>query len=265
MLSVLMSVYFKEQPSYFESALNSLVGQILPASQVVIVEDGAISSELEVVIDRYRDILPIKSVKIKNNSGLANALNVGLEACDHELIARMDTDDIALPSRFAVQFDFMSRNIHVAACSAYLEERCDKMSVVRCIKKLPLTNSELKRFAKFRSPLSHPVVMFRKSAVQAVGGYPQIYPEDYPLWCKLLSSGYELANIPEVLLHMRAGEAMLARRGRSFLKGYIQTYKLIYELGMISYPRLICSVLLQSCIRYSPTWLLRGLYRYGRR
>lgn len=263
--SVLMSVYIKEQPNFLMAALNSLVCQTLPASQVVIVEDGPISAALTDVIDSYRGLLPIESIKIEENGGLANALNKGLKACTYDIVARMDTDDIALPSRFFTQIRFMESHPEISVCSAYLEERCDDMQTTGFVKRLPLTNNELYSFAKFRSPLSHPVVMFRKSAVLAVGGYPQIYPEDYPLWCTLLCAGYQLANIPEVLLHMRAGDAMLSRRGRAFLKGYIQTYRLMHTLGMITYPRLIANIAMQSLIRYSPTWLLKGLYRYGRR
>lgn len=263
--SVLMSVYFKEKPQHLSMSLESIAAQSLLATQIVIVQDGPISLELEEVIDTYSKTLPITTVKIEKNSGLANALNVGLAACKYELVARMDTDDIALPARFFTQVKFMEAHPEISVCSAYLEERNDDMRTTRFIKKLPLTNEDLYSFAKFRSPLSHPVVMFRKSAVLAVGGYPQIYPEDYPLWCKLLCAGYKLANIPEVLLHMRAGDAMLSRRGRAFLKGYIQTYTLMHKLGMITYPRLMANIAIQSLIRYSPTWLLKGLYRYGRR
>lgn len=263
--SVLMSVYIKEQPAFLEQALQSLVQQHTKATEVVLVEDGPITPELTAVINQYKQLLPIKSVPLEQNLGLAGALNRGLEACSYDLVARMDTDDIALPHRFTVQLEFMQQHPDIAACSAYLEERCDKMRQTTFVKKLPLIHDELAIFCRFRSPLSHPVVIFRKQAVQQVGGYPKIYPEDYPLWCKLIHAGYKLGNVPQVLLYMRAGDGMLSRRGKAFLPGYIQCYNLMYKLGMLSYPRLRWNILLQSVIRNSPPWLLKVLYRYGRK
>lgn len=263
--SVLMSVYIKEQPAFLEQALQSLQQQTLAASEIVLVEDGPITEELAEVINRYKAFLPIKSVPLAKNIGLAGALNAGLAACTYDLVARMDTDDIALPERFSVQVAFMQKHPDISASSAYLEERCDNMQRTTFIKKLPLVHDGLATFCRFRSPLSHPVVIFRKQAVQQVGGYPQIYPEDYPLWCKLIHAGYKLGNVPQVLLYMRAGDGMLSRRGRAFLPGYIQCYNLMYQLGMLSYPRLRWNILLQSAIRKSPPWLLKVLYRYGRK
>lgn len=262
--SVLMSVYFKENPSYLTDCLDSLCNQTLKADEIVLVEDGPLTSELYNVIAEYKKVLPIKSISLVENKGLANALNVGLSFCSNEIIARMDTDDISLYNRFAVQYDYMINNPDVAACSAFLEERCDKMQTCIKVKKLPLTHYDLVKFCKFRSPLSHPVVMFRKSAVLAVGGYPNIYPEDYPLWCKLIHANYKLSNIPQVLLYMRAGDGMISRRGKAFLPGYIKCYKLLYQLGMIGKLRLIFNVTLQIFVRNLPQSILKKLYRYGR-
>lgn len=262
--SVLMSVYIKENPSYLEAALQSLCEQTLKADEIVLVEDGPLTDSLYSVIEKFRPILPLRSVPLETNLGLAGALNHGLQHCSHDIIARMDTDDFSLPRRFKAQVEFMTQHLNVAACSSYIEERSEDMTRITFVKKLPLEHSELVEFAKTRSPMSHPAVMFRKSAVLAVGGYPIIYPEDYPLWCKLISFGYKLANIPEVLLHMRAGNGMMSRRGKNFLKGYIQTYQLMYDLKMISYFTFARNVILQTVIRNMPGWLLKVLYRYAR-
>ena len=263
--SVLMSVYIKEKPEYLASALDSLVAQTMAPAEVVIVEDGPITAELKAVIESYRAKLPIKSAVSEKNQGLAKALNFGLTFCSYDLVARMDTDDIALPQRFAVQVDFMQQHPDIALSSAYIEEWDDNMQQLIFVKKLPLEHQQLKEFVKFRSPMSHPVVIFRKNAVLRVGGYPDIYPEDYPLWCTMISAGYQTANIPQVLLKMRAGAGMMSRRGAKFLKGYIQTYKLLHSLGVISYPRYLVNVVLQSMIRYSPAALLKIMYKYGRK
>jgi glycosyltransferase involved in cell wall biosynthesis len=106
-----MSIYFKEKPEYLEACLRSLDEQELKANEVVLVEDGPISFDLKVVIDRFRKSLNIVSVPLRENVGLASALNEGLKHCSYELVARMDTDDVSLPNRFRLQVNFMKLNL----------------------------------------------------------------------------------------------------------------------------------------------------------
>lgn len=121
-VSVLVSVYFKEKPEYLAACLLSLVNQTLKADEVILVEDGPISSALIAEIEKYRDVLNIVSVPLSENVGLARALNDGLKYCSHDLVARMDTDDIALPDRFEKQVAFMQSSPDIAASSGFIEE-----------------------------------------------------------------------------------------------------------------------------------------------
>lgn len=220
-LSVLMSVYKAEQPAYLRTALESLVTQTRPADEVVLVEDGPLPDALHEVIAQYRDALNIRSVRLAQNVGLARALNAGLEHCSHELVARMDSDDISLPQRFEKQLAFMQAHPEVAASSAALEE-FDETGRVFSSRVLPLTHEELAVFARQRSPLSHAVAIFRKSVVLSVGGYPPFKrSQDVALWSLLLVKGYRLGNLPDTLFQVRAGAAFMTRNGlRSFHHEY---------------------------------------------
>ena len=184
--NVLISVYFKEKPKYLEICLQSIMVQTLKPDEVVLVEDGPISAELKAVVEQFRDALNIVSVPLAENVGLACALNEGLKHCKHELVARMDSDDIALPARFEKQVVFMQSNPDIAASSGVIEE-FDEAGLVTTKRVLPLVHSEIVAFAKKRSPLSHPAVIFRKSAVLDVGGYPLFRnAQDYALWSLLI-------------------------------------------------------------------------------
>src|SRR5690606_40315887 len=92
-----------ERPEFLRIALESLAGQTLKADEVVLVEDGPIPDTLLAVIESFRETLSIVSVKLPSNVGLAAALNAGLAHCSHELVARMDSDEISLPQRFEKQ------------------------------------------------------------------------------------------------------------------------------------------------------------------
>ena len=98
-----MSVYYKENPIYLKEAIESIYDkQILKPTEIVLVEDGKLTEELYQEINRQKKKLKdiLKIVRLEKNSGLGKALNIGVLNCTNELIARMDSDDIAYPNRF---------------------------------------------------------------------------------------------------------------------------------------------------------------------
>lgn len=102
--SVLLSVYWKENPVYLRDSLDSVFGQTVRASEVVLVEDGPLTPDLDRVVEEYEAKYPeLKVIKLPQNRGLGLALNEGMKHCTNELIARMDTDDICKPYRFERQ------------------------------------------------------------------------------------------------------------------------------------------------------------------
>lgn len=261
MFSVLMSVYAKENSLYLKDCFESLLGQSLRASEIILVEDGPISNELRLIIDCYVNLLPFKNIRLPENKGLANALNEGLKHCNYELVARMDTDDVALPHRFARQVKFMQDNPDISVASAWVEERDNEMAAVGFLKVIPENYCEILTFAKRRNPINHPVAIFRKSAVLAVGGYPLIFPEDYALWSLMLVKGYQFYNIQEVLLYMRTGDAFIDRRGLSFFKGEIGLLKFQKAIGFLSGVEFCLNFMLRAAIRLPPAGIRKFLYK----
>jgi glycosyltransferase involved in cell wall biosynthesis len=108
--SVLMSIYYKEAPDNLDQCLESLANQTVPANEIVIVKDGILPAGLEKTLLSWQEKLPLKIVGYEENKGLAYALNYGLDYCSHELVARMDSDDICLSDRFEKQISFFERN-----------------------------------------------------------------------------------------------------------------------------------------------------------
>ncbi len=229
------------------------------------VEDGPIGEALAAVIESYRDRLPIVSVRLPENVGLARALNAGLAQCSYELIARMDTDDVCLPARFERQIDFLERNLDVDVLGAMVEEFDSEMSESLGIRRLPQDHASLHQFAKRRSPLSHPTVVFRKQSVLAVGGYPEFRKaQDYALWSLMLTRGYRMRNLNEVLLKMRAGSGMMERRGSAYLKHELSILKFQRRIGFIGLHEYLINYLLRSVVRRSPASIKRLLYKFAR-
>ena len=212
--SVLMSLYHKENPRYLDKCLESLFKQTLRATEIVLVVDGPVPQPLHDIVDKWSGQLPIKTVPLPENVGLGLALATGIRACSHELIARMDTDDICMASRFEKQIKFMAAHAGIAICGTCIQEIEPQTERPLGIRNVPLTNSEIKARLPTRNPFNHMTVMYRKSAILTVGNYEHFpFMEDWYLWAKLVKAGYACANLPDCLVHARTGADMVGRRG----------------------------------------------------
>lgn len=202
-ISVLMSVYNGERPEYLLETLKSLDRQTYRADEVVLVEDGPINPDLLAVVDRFRNALNIHSVVLSRNCGLGAALNAGLEACSHSLVARMDTDDIALPERFALQIAAFDADAALDVVGGYAIE-IDQSGRRGKIRSVP-TDSKLIRQTMWANPMLHPTIMYRRDAIRKLGGYSAgaLRCEDYELWFRCAKAGYKFGNISKPLIEYR--------------------------------------------------------------
>lgn len=258
--SVLLSVYFREKPEYLDLALKSIHEQTLKPDEIVLVKDGLLTKELEVIIQKYVDV---RVVTLAQNVGLGKALNEGLKSCSYEIVARMDTDDIAKCDRFEKQMAIIDNNPDVDVVSAWVNEFEGTIFNVLSTRKLPEKHEMIYDFAKSRNPINHPVVMFKKKAVLAAGGY-QHFPlfEDYYLWVRMLMNGAKFYNIQEGLLFFRFSSDMFKRRGG--WKYALDEYRFqntIRKIGFISFPKFIKNVMFRFGIRIAPNILRIQIYK----
>jgi exopolysaccharide biosynthesis polyprenyl glycosylphosphotransferase len=264
--SVLMSVYAKENPRYLDEALCSIWDQqTLKPGQIVFVKDGPLTKELDNCVEKWREKLNeiLTIVDLPENIGVGAAVNCGLQQCSYELVARMDSDDISLPKRFEKQIAFMEKNPDIAASSAILEEWDETFSKYIGVRILPTQPEEIKKFAKYRCPLSQPVAIIRKSAVMSVGGYPAFRAgEDYVLWSLLLKKEYKLANLSDILLKQRAGKGLMKRRGSMSLKNELKAIKFQHSIAFLNNYEYIRNILIRFFVRLSPDFLRKFFYRY---
>lgn len=228
--SVLMSVYCKEEPKFLELAFESIfIKQTILPNEVVLVEDGPLTDELIQVIDKYQKKFPkiLKIYPLKKNGGLGKALQYGLEQCTNELIMRMDTDDICVANRFEKQLEYMKSHPDVSVVGGNILEFKNSLKEDMRLKEMPITYDDVLKYAKFRNPLNHMTVCFRKSDILEVGNYqPLFYLEDHYLWARLLVNHKKIENIPEALVYARIGSGFEERRGN---KNYIASWKVLQK------------------------------------
>ena len=262
--SVLMAVYHKEEPEYLRQAIESIQVQTVPTNDFVLVCDGPLNPELDAVIATKKQEMgnTLNVVRLAKNCGLGNALNEGIKHCKNELVARMDSDDIAYPNRCEKQINVFNTHPEVSICSGVVEEFTTDPAAVDTRRVPPETNAEIVELAKKRNPFNHPCVMYKKSAVEAVGSYQDFYLlEDYYLWLRMLMAGYQGYNIQEPLLHMRAGSDMYLRRaGWKYAKTQAKLFKFMKQQGFIGEGQYIKSCVIRSGSALAPNWLRKFMF-----
>lgn len=262
--SVLMSVYHKIRPEYLKQAIESIQVQSLSTNDFVLVCDGPLNDELDAVIQTKQLEMGenLNVVRLAKNGGLGNALNEGIKHCKNELVARMDSDDIAYPDRCEKQIAVFNTHSEVSICSGIVEEFTTDPNTVDTRRVPPETNAEIIEFAKKRNPFNHPCVMYKKSAVKAVGSYQDFYLlEDYYLWLRMLMAGYQGYNIQEPLLYMRAGSDMYLRRaGWKYAKTQAKLFKFMKQQGFIGNGQYIKSCVIRSGSALAPNWLRKFMF-----
>jgi len=268
MFSVLMSVYAKENPSHFDRAMTSIWDeQTIRPNEIVLVKDGLLTLELDSRIELWKVKLQ-KKIKIKSfdkNVGLGNALNIGLQECSYEFVARMDADDISLPHRFEAQLKvFEEYNVDV--CSAWIDEFDENENTITSTRIIPEYHAAIAKYALYRSPVNHIPVMFKKSAVEKAGGYlDMLWFEDYYLWVRMILSGSIFYNVQEPLANIRVGDAQFVRRrGLRYLKAEIRFNKQMLSMGFIDQKQYILNLSIRIAVRMLPVLLLKKIYRYLR-
>jgi glycosyltransferase involved in cell wall biosynthesis len=259
-----MSVYNKESPVFLRQCLDSLVAQTLPADEVVVVKDGPLGNGLEDVIAKYKLRLSIVLLSLPANVGLGEALRAGLTLCRGEFVARMDSDDICVPERFQLQAAFLESNRHVDVVGSTWAEFDQDPSILHSVRVLPATGEELRRYAKFRTPMNHSTIIFRKASVMAAGSYESFIGfEDYHLFARLLLRGCCLHNLEKTLLYHRVGNGMLGRRrGYDYLKRDIDSQLFLHSIGFLTVSESFRNILLRAPVRLMPEFAVGLCYKH---
>ena len=250
-----MSVYCKERPDFLRQALDSVFLQTVRPSQVVLVEDGPLSSELDTLIDEFRFKYPeLDIVPLAENRGLGLALAEGIVHCKCELVARMDSDDISRVDRFEKLLDVFEKNPTIDICGSHMLEFEGDVNNIVARRRVPLTDVDIKHYQRRRDGLNHVTVMFKKSSVLNSGNYQHCpLMEDTLLWVNMFKNGATAMNIDDDLVHVRIGKDMYERRGGwAYYKKYKQARKRIYETGYISRFDYMYTLMIQLIVALIP-------------
>lgn len=267
--SLLIPVYHGDTAQRFRRAvLSSTIEQTRPPAEVVIVRDGPVAPLLQNTLDEVVQELenastPITVVRIdlETNAGLTHALRVGLKACSYDVVARADADDVSYPHRFERQLPLLEAGADVVGSG--MDEIGDDEHLVVARRQAPVGARNIRRVSKLRNPVSHPTVVMRRSAVQAVGGYEHVpLAEDYWLWVRMLQAGAKIRNIAEPLVGYRVSDGAYQRRGGvSVFRAEIQLQSRLRASGYLSFGQWARNITIRGGYRFVPRIVRERAYR----
>ena len=212
--TVLMSTYWNDNPILLEKAIESVYENTIKPDFFILTIDGPVPNKNQITIDKLKLKYPLEINILKENIGLANALNSAIKKVKTKWIARADSDDLNLPNRFERQIIYAKKGFDVIGSNIYEIDNYDKIELPRLRKKMPINNKQIKRFSRFRNPINHMTTFYKTEVIKKAGGYPNIYlREDYGLWAKLIYLKKEFINIDEFLVCVNGGSGLYLRRG----------------------------------------------------
>ena len=263
--SVLMSVYDKELPENLNQSLESMLMQTYPPSDFVLVCDGKLTNELNIIVksfqNEYKQIFRI--VRIDENVGVGKAMNKGIKACRCDYIVRMDSDDVSLPDRCIKEMLLFAVMPELDMVGSFVEEFDDETDETVAIKKVPLLQKDIESFCKRRNPFNRQTLAFRKSKAIEAGGYSDLkLCEDYEFAARMLANGAKGQNIPEVLVRYRVDSSTSEiRKSWRLTKAFIAVRWMIFTDGFIGFRDFFTPCIMQLMLFLLPMRFTRWVYR----
>ncbi len=267
--SVLLPTYYGDNPAYFQRALQSVgADQTLSPTEILVVCDGPVPADIsDLLVQCEKGERPeihgtsaVRVHRLETNQGLSAALNAGLEHTSHDIVARADSDDIAVPERFAKQIPLMQDYDLVGSAIVEFEDDENNTGMTRV---MPLTSEDIRKTVTYRDPFNHPTVVYHRQAVQAVGGYEHLdLMEDYLLFARMVNRGVKCMNLRDALVKYRVGAGAYDRRGGSrLLRSELTIQRIFRREGITSRTQYLRNTLVRGGYRLIPSGLRKALYQ----
>ena len=262
-VSVIMGIY--NCASTLQEALDSLYSQTFQDFEIILCDDGSSDSTYDVALMNQQNHDNIVLLRNERNLGLNATLNKCLSVAKGEYIARMDGDDVSLPSRFEHQVRFLNENLDYAfvSCPMYMFDSNGKWGETKA-KQFPTKKDVITHIPSF----THAAVMIRRNVFLAVEGYTQskylLRVEDCHLWFKIYSLGYVGANLQDALYGMRDDRSATLRRNWAARRNGIYVvwcgYRM-FKMPWYTYPKLF----IHAGVEIAKYLMPHSLYEYFHR
>ena len=261
--SVLMTVYDKEKPYNLRKSLLTSYQQTIKPTEIILVCDGELTQELYDEIERIKSEIPILKVyQLDTNVGSGPASRFGVEKCNTDLIARMDSDDYSEETRFEKQIKAFEENPNLIMVGTNILEKNTEFTALKTV---PEKTEEIREYSKFRNPFNNPSSMMKKEYILKVGNYRKFrYLEDYDLTMRLIHDNptKDFLNIQEPLVVMQTDDSSYLRRGGLL---YVKTEFFLqvdfYKRGYLTKFELCRNIFVRNIVRVMPNSVRKLIYK----
>lgn len=269
---VLLPVYGKDKKDYLLASIRSILMQTYTDFVLYIGIDGPIDDDLSYVIRSFeKEDSRVRVFWYKENRGLAIVLNDLIEAatkCQAQFFARMDADDISLPTRLEKQMAFLDSNLEIDIVGGAISEIDEEGHSRNKIIVYPMSPECCRSFFARRNPHAHPAVLFRKRFFEKVGhGYRNEYRQnqDTMLWFDGFVKNTLNANIPDVVLYFRMTPSLFKKRrnGWNFAKKQFLDRRMINRTLGYGFSAKIFAFGM-FILQLSPSWMKKIAYKVFR-
>lgn len=261
-ISVVMPFYNAEK--FLDESIQSILNQTFTDFEFIIINDASTDNSNKIV-QKYLDDKRIIYIKNKENKGIVCNLNDGLKKARADVIARMDGDDISMPTRFEKQYNFLKNNPDISIVGTFAEV-IDSNNIK--IEKMTFATGPIiiKKQSLYRGPFLHPTVFFKKDVLNKIGGYNSKfkYCQDIDIFLRILFAGFQGANLSDFLLKYRKHSLSTDsnKREKAFL-GYKIKVKTMYEFKYFNIKTLFF-VHADLIITFFPYKLKKVLVKYAK-
>ena len=223
LVSIVLPIYNSEK--YIKDSLESILNQTYKKLEIILINDCSTDRTKE-LIDGYKDNR-IKIINNEANMGISRSLNKGISLAKGVYIARMDSDDICIPTRIKEQVNLLKNNPEIDICGSFVKT----FGISNRISVYPITSEEIRINLMFGCSMAHPTIMFRRRIINDYIYSENSKVEDYKLWVDLSQKGFKLYNLPKPLLNYRVHEDSLSHikaddeKKRKLVSDYITILK----------------------------------------
>ncbi|MEC7276592.1 MAG: glycosyltransferase [Bdellovibrionota bacterium] len=202
LVSIILPVY-KEPPEFFENSYNSLNSQSYKNLEIIVILDNPEHHKaIEYFSTAAKNNLNTHFYINEENLGLIKTLNIGINIAKGEFIARMDSDDISMPSRIKNQLSYLQENS--LDFVGGFANTIDSQSSFIGNWKMPVTPNGIREFTKYHTPVLHPTWLCKTKVLKILQGYREIkHVEDHDLVARAILEGFNIGNLPEQVIQYR--------------------------------------------------------------
>jgi len=243
-VSVIMPNYNCEQ--YIEKAIESILGQTYFDFEFIIIDDCSIDESWNIILEYQKKDSRIRAFRNEKNRGISFTMNYGVSLANYDIIARMDSDDVAFKIRLEKQIVMMKEFDVVGSNIKFINSFGQELGT----REYDFEN--ISKRIKKESPLANPTVMFKKELIEKYGGYIEEIDvsEDYDMWLRWYSKGVKFGGINEVLMEYRQhnGQMKYVKTRRTLKQSVVVKIRavILYNIkfSLSDWIRLLCEIIL---------------------